>query len=454
MKVSSGLKVGILTIAAVVVLLFTVLWVKGRSISNAERITVAFKDVNGLRAGSGVHMMGVRIGQVESLTPKMSGDSGYVEVKFVITEPNVDIPAASSLSIQQTGIIGELFLEITPPKVNTAYVSYYPKSSNNIKPGDKVELMFEDDYHDIGTVQDVDVIEKDELLPQIAENIKTEKALKVGYTVKMSGLKIPDHLSFKNVYTKEGRKLSLISLEDTKPTLPPEGTKFTVIEPMRTSDFMALQYRSAKALAITNEKLSYILSEDVMDDIKRAVGNVELLTQNANIAVDKTNVLLDMSKTELETLATGANELTAKLNKIADSVVKLTDDEDFAKNVNQTMANVNKLSGNLNNILEEPEIKTLIKDIAVSAKNVSDISTYINDMTKDEELKKSVQCTVNNLNTALGKLTVTLDTINYVTEDERENIKQSLKEVEATTANLKKFSAKLNKRFLLWRLMF
>ena len=75
-------------------------------------------------------------------------------------------------------------------------------------------------------------------------------------------------------------------------------------------------------------------------------------------------------------------------------------------------------------------------------------------MTKDEALKKSVQCTVNNLNTALGKLTVTLDTINYVTEDERDNIKQSLKEVEATTANLKKFSAKLNKRFLLWRLIF
>ena len=67
MKFTSSFKVGILAITAIIILLFTVLWVKGKAISNAERITVVFKDVNGMREGSGVQMMGVRIGQVEEI---------------------------------------------------------------------------------------------------------------------------------------------------------------------------------------------------------------------------------------------------------------------------------------------------------------------------------------------------------------------------------------------------
>ena len=71
MKFSSSLKVGILALSAIIILVFTVLWVKGKAISNAERLSVNFKDVNGMRAGSGVQMMGVRIGQVEEIKPKL-----------------------------------------------------------------------------------------------------------------------------------------------------------------------------------------------------------------------------------------------------------------------------------------------------------------------------------------------------------------------------------------------
>src|SRR5574344_1988677 len=128
MRFSSSFKVGILTITAIVILLFTVMWVKGRTISAGERITVQFKDVNGMRAGSGVQMMGFRIGQVEEITPIIKNTDSYVDVKFVITEPNISIPNASSISIQQSGIIGEQFLEITPPKINYIYLPILNKS--------------------------------------------------------------------------------------------------------------------------------------------------------------------------------------------------------------------------------------------------------------------------------------------------------------------------------------
>ena len=122
MKMSPSFKVGILTLVALIILLFTVLWIKGRSFSSAERIEVHFKDVNGMRPGSGVQMMGLRVGQVEEIIPVVDGESSYVKMKFVITEPGITIPKASMLSIQQSGLIGEQFLEITPPRVRSVYI--------------------------------------------------------------------------------------------------------------------------------------------------------------------------------------------------------------------------------------------------------------------------------------------------------------------------------------------
>ena len=63
MKFSSAFKVGLLTIISIIILVFAIMWIKGRALSSGERITVNFKDVNGLRAGSGVQMMGCGIGR-------------------------------------------------------------------------------------------------------------------------------------------------------------------------------------------------------------------------------------------------------------------------------------------------------------------------------------------------------------------------------------------------------
>ena len=65
MKFSSSFKVGLLTLIAIILLVGIVFKVKGRAFSSAKRIEVQFKDVNGMRPGAGVQMMGIRVGQVE-----------------------------------------------------------------------------------------------------------------------------------------------------------------------------------------------------------------------------------------------------------------------------------------------------------------------------------------------------------------------------------------------------
>ena len=85
-----------MTLAAISIFIFTVLWIKGRSLSAGERINIAFNDVNGMRAGSAVQMMGLRIGQIEEVTPVINGKDSFVNIRFVVTEKGVKIPYAST----------------------------------------------------------------------------------------------------------------------------------------------------------------------------------------------------------------------------------------------------------------------------------------------------------------------------------------------------------------------
>ena len=150
------------------------LCVKGRAFSSADRIEVFFKDVNGMRPGSAVQMMGLRVGQVEEITPVVEGDTSYVKLRFVITNPNVKIPKASMISIQQSGLIGEQFLEITPPKLKTVYI---PVNSASLEKGAKVQIKLDDRYYDVGNVRRTQILSRAVIPIALHETIKTQYAL-------------------------------------------------------------------------------------------------------------------------------------------------------------------------------------------------------------------------------------------------------------------------------------
>ena len=448
----SSLKVGILAISAIIILLFTVMWVKGKTISKAERITVSFKDVNGMRQGSGVQMMGVRIGQIEEIIPRLNSSDSYVDVKFVITEPNVNIPNASEISIQQSGIIGEQFLEITPPKEKTIYLSENDKSLV-LHADDRVEMKLDDKYYDVGTVKKIEIVETNVLPIVVRENIKTRNAYKIKYIVDLPGLKIPDMIDGKIVKAENGKKLRLKPKENIEIPYPKTNSPYTVIEPMRIADFLDLQRRSATSLIETNERISMLLSDDVIRDLQQTAVNVQDLTEKANITMEKAQELIDLSKAELEILSEKANTLADNLIAVSDNINKIAGDKEFIENVSNTAKSVTRLSNNISDLMEDPQTKSTLKNIEVTSKNIAELSTFVNDMSKDAQLKQYLKESVSKLNNALDKLCVTLDTINYATED-KEKIKATIDDLSETSANVRKFSEKLNKRFLIFRLLF
>ena len=454
MRFSSSIKVGILTITALFILIFSIMWVKGRSLSSSERITVEFKDVNGMRPGSAVQIMGFRVGQVEEVIPVIDGENSYIKLKFVITEPNIEIPYASEISIQQSGLIGEQFLEITPPKNRIVYL---PVTGHEkvLKKGNDVEMLLSDEYHKVGLIKNIEIIQTSTIPSEENVKISTEKAYKITYIINMPGLIIPNEIKAKILPSLEGgEKMRISLLNGNKMLLPETDKKYTIIEPMRLIDFMELQYKSAEALTETNEKISAILSEDVIEDLKETAKNLNSLSLRANTTLEKAELLIDTSKTELLTLTAQADKISDKIIKLTDNLNELAGNEDFVKNINDATKSVTALSNNLNDIVKDPQTRATLANINVMSKNLSEISLYVNDMSKDEKLKRRVLSSVDKLDLALEQLNISLKLVNEVGTDEKAKILSMINDASETSKNLKKFSEKLNKRFLLFRLMF
>lgn len=453
MRFSSSFKVGILTLAALLILVFSILWIKGRALSAGERLTVEFKDVNGMRPGSAVQLMGFRVGQVEDITPVINNENSIVRVKFVITEPDITIPQASTISIQQSGIIGEQFLEITPPKIKFIYMPI-GKKSQFLHTNDKVEMKLSDKYYDVGNVKKIEIVETKTLPLTIQEEIKTEFAYKVGYVITLPGLVLPDRVTGKIKTDKNNNKLRLAPRNQLALAYPKTNSKYTVIEPLRLSDFLDLQYRAASSMTEMNEKINTILSDDIITEIKDIVQNINDLTVKAGTTLDKTQLLIDSSKEDLDKLMVTTDTVSQKVIILTDNLNNIVGDEEFKETLMSTTKSIDRLSKNMNTLLEDPTTKQTLQNLQVASKNIAEISDFVNTMTKDEKLKAEINDTMIKFNKALDELTLTLTNVNNLTTEQKSNIESTLNNACETSKNLRKFSEKLNKRFLLFRLMF
>lgn len=90
-----------------------VLWLKGLNPANRSFTVFAdFVAINGVQTGSPVRYRGVSVGRIANIVPGPNG----VEVKLEIGRADLVIPKDSDLSVNQTGLLGETVLDITPRK--------------------------------------------------------------------------------------------------------------------------------------------------------------------------------------------------------------------------------------------------------------------------------------------------------------------------------------------------
>ena len=449
MKLSSSFKVGILSLTALLIFFCTVLWVKGRAFSSAARIEVAFKDVNGIRPGSAVQMMGLRVGQVEEVTPVVEPERSYVKLKFVITNPNVKIPKASMLSIQQSGLIGEQFLEITPPKLKAVYL---PANREILSKGAKIQIKLDDKYYDVGILRRAQILTKSVIPKNLQEYVNTNYAYRYDYIVDLPGLVLPEFMVGEVVFDKGEYKLRIKPLDNTPLPYPNQTSPYTIMEPMRIADFLDLQYQAAESLTVMNKKVNALLDESLISDLRQSVQNIKILTARASSTLGKAELLIDESRKDLNSMMSMMNDVSKSFNDLSKNINNIIGDPQFKPTMLQTAKSLNGLAKELTPIIGAVDAQKFAADLNVTMSNVAEISNSINRMSKDEKLKNNLMQTVDNVNRALCNISATLEVVNN-TKD-KANIKQVVEDTAATVHNLKTFSEKLNKRFLLFRLLF
>lgn len=453
MRFSSSFKVGLLTLLALVLLVGVVLKVKGRALTSAKRIEITFKDVNGMRPGSGVQMMGLKVGQVEEITPVIDSENSYVKVKFVITEPNIEIPKASVFSIQQSGLIGELFLEITPPRTRTIYIPM--ENRNVLYKDDAVQMKLDNQFYDVGVIKNIEIVSKEVIPYNIKDSIHTQNAYKVEYIVNLPGLILPEFLKGKAISYNGKKKLFISTLDDVTLPYPTQKSPYTVVEPMRISDFMEWQYRAAESLTETNQKVNEILSDEVIAELKSSIKSINSLTAQTASTMSKIDALVESSSDDIKTLMALLDQTSKDFNEMSTNINKIIGDPEFKTTMLSTANSLDKLAQNINKIIgNEAEAEQMASDIREIVQNVNEISGYVNGMTKNDQLKNDFTSAVANANQAMINLNTALASVNKMTPEKKTELQTIIDDTKVTTCNLRKFSEKLNKRFLLWRLMF
>jgi phospholipid/cholesterol/gamma-HCH transport system substrate-binding protein len=105
--------VGLLILMAVGLFGGLVLWLRGLNPGQKSyRATFVFENTLGMQAGTNVRYRGVAVGQVLSITPTPND----VEVAVEIASNDLRIPRDAAIQVNQSGLIGDTTVDITPTR--------------------------------------------------------------------------------------------------------------------------------------------------------------------------------------------------------------------------------------------------------------------------------------------------------------------------------------------------
>ena len=110
MKLSMQAKIGIISLAALLILGGMIVW-KGDIFlrSSGYELIGSFSNAGGLMPGAEVRYRGFKVGKVTRIEPNPQ------DVKvYLIVQSNIKVPEGSTLRVAFDGLIGQKFVEIIP----------------------------------------------------------------------------------------------------------------------------------------------------------------------------------------------------------------------------------------------------------------------------------------------------------------------------------------------------
>lgn len=439
------IKVGLLTTVSITLLVLVLIWLKGRGFSSGPTDTVLFTDVDGLREGAPVQLMGIRVGFVDTVVPIQKDGRYYVRVTFNLNQNlGITIPKGSHLAIEQAGIIGEKFLEITPPQLREVALSTFQQAAAQVTEGLPVKFVYAEGYKNVGRVERVDTIPDGQLMRH-----------KLYYRITVPGAEMPQDPVYELTLMDDGTyALVILPREPLLAHVPDKNLKYTIENPMRIKRFLEIQMESAEALKLTNDKINQLLSDETIDTLNSTLKNTEVLTARATEVMDSANDLFKTTGRDLETLVTASSELAENVNAVSKNINDVIGDPKLKQDVISTVHSIEASSKALSDILKDPALRETLSIAREASQNTNELVAALKDTAGDKELQARLERVIALTETSLNKLSVVMTRLDDVTGGDKENLKGILEDTRETAENMKVITGKFNKRFTLFRLLF
>jgi phospholipid/cholesterol/gamma-HCH transport system substrate-binding protein len=350
-------------------------WLRGANLGGHYSLGVELADAVGLNVGSPVKYRGVKVGRVHSLTPSINGVIAQVD----ISPPSIVIPRDSSVSVTQSGFIGQVELSIQPKKaVATAVASnlspYRPNCNESVIlcDGDRLTGGVGANFDELiqSTTKLANLLSENELIDNANASLKsfTATSKNINLLTRNTSKTLRDVSVAANGFTE----LS----QDTRQQLKQFG-------PISNS-----VTRAADQVSIIGNRLGTTAT-----DISSAANQVTSLVQVNRSTLTSTLGNLQSASQDLKV---AVKDLSPVINRIEKG--KLLDNlETLAENGAKASANLKNLTATVNNPATVLGLAQTLDSARVTFQNTQKITTDLEQVTGNPKFRQNLIKLINGL---------------------------------------------------------
>jgi phospholipid/cholesterol/gamma-HCH transport system substrate-binding protein len=382
--------VGLMLIAGLGVFGAIFLWLRGLTPGSQNySAIVQFDRAPGLQTGAVVRFRGIRVGKVTKIEPGVNG----VEAVMEMDNPNLIVPKDVSVTVSQTGLIGEPVVEITPRSTSTLNPNTIAKPldskcdpnlilCNNAKIDGRVGSSLNELIEKATKL--IEVYNNPEVVRNLNNTlIKTGTAAEDFSRLSKNLNKVTNDFSGLPKSVETGLNNLSAKANVLTGSIDRTSTKFG-----QTADKFNVTAAELTATAAEYKKLATSVNSLVVENRKTFASTLDNF--------DKLSV--DLRKT--------VNSVNPSIAKLNTTVSKINSDK-LAKDLESVVSNANQTSLNLKNItsnLNDPKTVLLLQQTLDSARstfqNTQKITADLDDLTGSPEFRSNLRNLVN----GLGKL--------------------------------------------------
>ncbi|MEM7555172.1 MAG: MlaD family protein [Cyanobacteria bacterium P01_A01_bin.84] len=401
--------VGLLVLLGLGIFGLIILWLNRLTTAgNSYKAIVEFKDAGGMQKGAVVRYRGVRVGNIAEVRP----GANNVEVIINIKKPDLIIPKDSSVEANQSGLISESVIDITPK-------SLLPKNAIVGKPLDKNCNR--------------------QLIVCDGSRLRGEIGISVDELIRSTS-KLANLYTQPNIYSNVNE-----ALQNTSKAASQLALLTTDLSKLIRSTKSELNNFSSAASSVANaaDKISTSSSKtidkfgvtanqltSVTKDFSATAKDVSLTTKQVNRLLGNLDNLVTSNRSSLVTALNDITQTSRKLRVTVDSLspaVSNLNTGELVQNLETLSQNAAQASTNLKDVtktLSSPNnilvLQQTLDSARVTFENTQKITSDLDELTGDPAFRKNMKELVNGLSSLLSstnqmqqqvKVATTLDSV-------------------------------------------